>query len=202
MDTFLFDAYRWALLYIHLPCSGRSTHNAGTVLRRKNGNIISIRCLTTDGVRIVSNRCQGSGDEFQFSYSYDRSHCYTNYQPHGKFIFLELGPPTFSDLLLKTILTFQGEHMLVLPLMIMGGVLTLGGIASLFLPETKGRPLPQTLEDGESVFVGICSCCKPLAKTTSVSTIAVEKENEIQNNDDTRKAICSICQGEIKNRTI
>lgn len=46
---------------------------------------------------------------------------------------------------------FQGSDMLVLPLIIMGALLTIGGITSLLLPETKGRPLPQTIEDGESV---------------------------------------------------
>ncbi|KAJ9596571.1 hypothetical protein L9F63_012404, partial [Diploptera punctata] len=42
-----------------------------------------------------------------------------------------------------------GEDMLVLPLIVMGTLLVMGGACSLLLPETLNQHLPQSLEDGE-----------------------------------------------------
>lgn len=49
--------------------------------------------------------------------------------------------------------------MLILPLLIMGFLLVMGGMCSLLLPETLGQTLPQSLADGEKVGIGCQSCC-------------------------------------------
>lgn len=47
------------------------------------------------------------------------------------------------------IVNYMGSEMIILPLMINGFVLTMGGLTSLLLPETKNRPLPQSIADVE-----------------------------------------------------
>ncbi|KAJ6647535.1 Beta-alanine transporter [Pseudolycoriella hygida] len=78
----------------------------------------------------------------------------------------------------------MGSNMLVLPLIIMGSLLTFGGLASLLLPETMGKPLPQTIEDGENV---------PLT-----NPLQWRKWN---NTKDTKTDVhvCNVCKIEIKN---
>jgi len=63
-------------------------------------------------------------------------------------------------LLLFPYINALGHYSHVLPLVIMGTLSVLGGIAALFLPETLWKHLPNTLEEGEefgSKFK-ICSC--------------------------------------------
>ncbi|KAM8712403.1 hypothetical protein ACLKA7_012854 [Drosophila subpalustris] len=57
------------------------------------------------------------------------------------------------------IINHMGQQMLVLPLIVMGALLIVGGFASLFLPETRGKNLPQTLEEGEAVPLSFLLCC-------------------------------------------
>ncbi|EDW72352.1 uncharacterized protein Dwil_GK20880 [Drosophila willistoni] len=72
------------------------------------------------------------------------------------------------------IINHMGQQMLALPLIIMGCLLILGGFASLLLPETRGRNLPQSLEQGEAVPLSCLLCCcmeRSNKKTRRPSTV-------------------------------
>lgn len=84
--------------------------------------------------------------------------------------------------ILIPMVNFYGSQMTVLPLIIMGVLLSMGGVASLFLPETKGSNLPQTLEDGELV---------PLVNPFKFFQ---RKDNEEKNFH-----VCDMCKLEIRN---
>jgi len=65
--------------------------------------------------------------------------------------------------------------MLVLPLMVMGALLTVGGMFSLLLPETLHQSLPNTIEDGEEFGKDWgwrnCFTCRPPKKSVFLSEI-------------------------------
>ena len=96
------------------------------------------------------------------------------------------------------IINHMGQRMLVLPLIIMGSLLIVGGLASLFLPETRGKNLPQTLEDGESVPLSFLSnCCD--SNSNNKNSQSQRRSSDLHKR---QYIVCSICKAEIKNRGI
>lgn len=94
------------------------------------------------------------------------------------------------------IINHMGQKMLVLPLIVMGSLLIVGGIASLFLPETKGKHLPQTIADGEAVPLScLLSCCANEPKSKSGKSRPTRSDMSRR-----QYVVCSICRSEIKNR--
>ncbi|XP_045592853.1 beta-alanine transporter isoform X2 [Procambarus clarkii] len=68
------------------------------------------------------------------------------------------------------LINYLGSEMMVLPLIIMGVLLNLGGVFSLLLPETLHQHLPQTLEEGEEfgkhwTLSDYCTCCPKTASS-------------------------------------
>uniref|UniRef100_A0A1A9X3R8 Major facilitator superfamily (MFS) profile domain-containing protein n=1 Tax=Glossina brevipalpis TaxID=37001 RepID=A0A1A9X3R8_9MUSC len=92
------------------------------------------------------------------------------------------------------IINHMGQQMLVLPLIVMGVLLIVGGLASLFLPETKGKSLPQTIAEGEAVPLRCLfgsQCCDSKVKNPKI---------QHHRNSVPQIVVCSICRAEIKNR--
>ncbi|KAM7345844.1 beta-alanine transporter [Cochliomyia hominivorax] len=93
------------------------------------------------------------------------------------------------------IINHMGQQMLVLPLIVMGSLLIVGGVASLFLPETKGKNLPQTIAEGESVPLSFLSnCCNNESQHSNRKS-----RNSTSSNSKRQYTVCSICKTEIKN---
>ncbi|KAK8398084.1 hypothetical protein O3P69_003774 [Scylla paramamosain] len=99
-----------------------------------------------------------------------------------------------------------GSEMMVLPLIIMGILLNLGGVFSLLLPETLHQHLPQTLEEGEEfgkhwTLADYCTCCpkRPSSAnsrtvptsysdgTQEVNTLLSSKSDDGKSENDLRK---------------
>uniref|UniRef100_A0A336K0U7 CSON011316 protein n=1 Tax=Culicoides sonorensis TaxID=179676 RepID=A0A336K0U7_CULSO len=83
--------------------------------------------------------------------------------------------------ILIPIINHMGSDMMVLPLLIMGALLTLGGVVSLLLPETIGQPLPQTIDDGEMIPIrNFCECfTKQNSKTSKKNLTNVTKPTSL-----------------------
>lgn len=99
--------------------------------------------------------------------------------------------------------------MLVLPLIVMGALLIVGGFASLFLPETRGRNLPQTLEEGEAVPLSFLLCCcaesepksrqRGLGRSRMIPEEAATVYHRVGvGGPASCKIVCSICKREMR----
>jgi len=60
-----------------------------------------------------------------------------------------------------------------LPFLIFGGAAVIGGIASILLPETRGHPLPSSLEDVEDILKS--RGCRPLSCLRRTTTLEVTR---------------------------
>ncbi|XP_038078074.1 solute carrier family 22 member 13-like [Patiria miniata] len=84
--------------------------------------------------------------------------------------------------ILSPIILLLGDYLESLPLIVFGSSAVLAGLLVLLLPETKGRKLPQTLEEGEEI--GKCRCMRKNADTvaiTGLDEIEADKEGALTN---------------------
>ena len=81
-----------------------------------------------------------------------------------------------------TIMLLKAKVSSILPLLILGLCSIVGALATFFLPETAGRKLPQTLEDGSQFgldqsrnFFGLTNYLKIMVKFLG-GNVSAEKE--------------------------
>lgn len=86
------------------------------------------------------------------------------------------------------LINYLGSEMMVLPLIIMGILLNLGGVFSLLLPETLHQHLPQTLEEGEEfgkhwTMSDYCTCCPKRPSNVNGVARKMSPSSSIPDND-------------------
>ncbi|XP_034650601.1 beta-alanine transporter [Drosophila subobscura] len=109
------------------------------------------------------------------------------------------------------IINHMGQQMLALPLIVMGALLIVGGFASLLLPETRNRNLPQTLEEGEAVPLSVLLCCcvesankksrpgnRPRVIPEAAAAAVYHRVESRSSGPASCKVVCSICKKEMR----
>lgn len=82
------------------------------------------------------------------------------------------------------IVNYMGSEIIVMPLITMGVLLIFGGLFGFFLPETKGRALPQTIYDSDLV---------PLVNPFSAFKRKTRKNNQVCDTCKLKTMNVSLC---------
>ncbi|XP_076271891.1 beta-alanine transporter [Rhynchophorus ferrugineus] len=77
------------------------------------------------------------------------------------------------------LVNYLGSDIIILPLVIMGAMLIVGGISSLLLPETLNQHLPQTLEDAETNQLDFFACCPPPQKVPEHKSTVLRPQDSL-----------------------